>query len=341
MTVRRVKVEEAVGMVLAHDLTKIVPGEYKGPAYRKGYIIKKEDIPHLKEIGRDHIFLLDLSNEQLHEDEAAIRIARAVAGENVDLSCPAEGRVNIKSNTEGILDVNRQAVTEINEIDNVILSTLHSGRLVKPGDLLAGAKVVPLVVNKALIDRVEEIAARNAGIVSVRPLRNLKAAIIITGNEVFYRRIEDRFGPVIIKKITDYGASLFGMDYQPDDSHSIAQSIQKYIQQGADVIITTGGMSVDPDDVTPEAIRSTGAKVITYGTPVLPGAMLMFAYLNTVAIIGLPACGMHSRITVFDIIFPRVLAGMKLRKKDFAVMGHGGLCLACPSCSHPHCSFGK
>ncbi|SMC83919.1 molybdopterin-binding protein [Sporomusa malonica] len=341
MALKKVRVSEAVGMVLGHDMTKIVPGEYKGPAFKKGHIIRQEDIPHLLNIGKEHIFLLELGDDQVHENDAAQRIACLVGGANTYLTGPAEGRVNILAQYDGLLKVNRGAVTRINSVDYTVLSTLHGNRLVNAGEILAGVKVVPLIVAGETIDHVEKIAGEYQDIVSIKPLQPLKTAIITTGNEVFYGRIQDKFGPVLEEKIKTYKAAFSGLSFQPDDKEKITQAILDCAHAGAEVIVITGGMSVDPDDVTPDAIRATGAEIITYGTPVLPGAMFMLAYLDNIAILGLPACGMFSKITVFDLVFPRILAGEKLSKQDFAEMGYGGLCMGCKECFYPCCPFGK
>lgn len=342
MAIRKVRVEDAVGMVLGHDMTKIVPGEYKGPAFKKGHIIRAEDIPHLRDIGKDHIYLIELTAGQVHENEAVTRIARAVAGQGVVLAEPSEGRVNIRAAGDGLLKIDREAVTAINGVEHAVLSTLHGDRPVKSGDLLAAVKVVPLVVDAAMVASVEALAAASAsGVVAVKPMRNLKIAAVITGNEVFHGRIQDRFAPVFAAKTAQYGATLQGVTYRPDDAEQIKAAILACKDQGADVIVASGGMSVDPDDVTPDAIRATGADVVTYGSPVLPGAMFMLAYLGDVAVMGMPACGMYSKTTVFDLVLPRVMAGERLTKADIAAMGYGGLCLSCRECVYPHCPFGK
>ncbi|MBP2637144.1 MAG: molybdenum cofactor synthesis domain protein [Firmicutes bacterium] len=341
MAFKKVRIKDAVGMVLGHDMTKIIPGEYKGPAFTKGHIIQEEDIPHLLNIGKEHIYLLELSDDQLHENEAAQRLAQAVSGENTCFAPPSEGKIHIIAKQPGLLKINREAIIKINSVDYAVVSTLHGNKTVKAGETLAGVKVVPLVVNVGTIETVEKIAGQYREIIAVKPLQSLKTGIITTGNEVFYGRIQDRFGPVLKEKIETYQASFVGITYQPDDTAAITQAILEQIKVGAQVIVVTGGMSVDPDDVTPDAIRATGAEVITYGTPVLPGAMFMLAYLDGVAILGLPACGMFSKITVFDLVFPRILAGERLSKQDFAEMGYGGLCLGCKECSYPCCPFGK
>ncbi|QDR80073.1 molybdopterin-binding protein [Sporomusa termitida] len=341
MALKKVRVSEAVGMVLGHDITKIVPGEYKGPAFKKGHIVSPEDIPHLLNIGKDHIYLLELGEGQVHENDAAQRIACLVGGENTCFAGPTEGKVNILAKHDGLLKINRDAVIRINSVEYTVLSTLHGNRLVKAREILAGVKVVPLIVDAETIEKVERIAGKYHDIVSVKPLQSLKTAVITTGNEVYYGRIQDKFGPVLAEKIKTYNATFSGLSFQPDDKEKITQNILDCIHAGAAVIVVTGGMSVDPDDVTPDAIRATGAEIITYGTPVLPGAMFMLAYLNNVAILGLPACGMFAKITVFDLVFPRILAGEKLSKQDFAEMGYGGLCMNCKECVYPCCPFGK
>ncbi|HML33064.1 molybdopterin-binding protein [Sporomusa sphaeroides] len=341
MAMRKVRVEEAVGMVLGHELTKIVPGEYKGPAFRKGHIIQPEDIVHLKNIGKDHIFLFELGPEELHENQAALRLAQAAAGPGVVLDTPGEGRVNLKAAVNGILEVNSAAVTAINMTDNVALATLHGGTVVEAGTTVAGAKIIPLVIDEELIRQVEAEAREYRPVVAVKPMKNKKVGIIVTGNEVFYGRITDKYAAVFAGKADTYGATLVGTVYQPGDSDRITASILDFKQQGTDIVIASGGMSVDPDDVTPDAIRATGAKVVTYGTPVLPGAMFMLAELDGMTIMGMPACGMYARTTVFDLVFPRLLADIPVTKADFAALGHGGLCKACKECVYPHCPFGK
>lgn len=341
MAIIKVKTEDAVGKVLGHDLTKIVPGEYKGPAFKKGHVIQTEDIYHLKQIGKDHIFLIDLAEGQVHENDAISRIANSVAGNNIIQTEPREGRINLIAAADGLLKVNRDAVTAINRIEHAVLSTRHDNVMVKAGEIVAGIKVVPLVVSEDMVRSAETTAAQYQNIISIKPLKQLTVGVVVTGNEVYYGRIQDKFSPVFAAKIAQYGALPAGIVYKPDDREQITEAILNYKHNGADIIIATGGMSVDPDDVTPDAIRATGASVVSYGTPVLPGAMFMLAYLEHSAVMGMPACGMYSKTTVFDLIFPRILAGERITKEDIAAMGYGGLCVSCPNCSFPHCPFGK
>ena len=341
MAIRKVRVEDAVGMVLGHDMSKIVPGEYKGPAFRKGHIVREEDIPHLKDIGKEHIYLIELVSGQVHENDAIVRMAKAIAGENVYCTEPREGRINVKANRAGLLKVNRDAVVAINNIEHAVLSTLHDNQLVGPDSLLAGVKVVPLVVEEGMVAQVEQVCVRYGPVVSIKPIHNKKVGAIITGSEVYFGRIQDKFAPVFEKKVKHFGGTLQGIVYLPDDKERITAAILDYRRQGAEIIIASGGMSVDPDDVTPDAIRAAGAEVVSYGTPVLPGAMFMLAYLGDIPVLGMPACGMYAKTTVFDLVFPRILANERLTKADIAAMGYGGLCVSCPTCSFPHCPFGK
>jgi len=341
LSIRKVRVEDAVGMVLMHDMTKIVPGEYKGPVFKKGHIVCEEDIPCLKDMGKEHIFLIELTEGQVHENAAVDRMAKAVAGANLVLTDPAEGRVNIKTAINGLLKVNRDVVDAVNCIEHAVLSTLHSNRVVKAGDIVAGVKIVPLVVDETTVIEVETIGRSHSGLLHVLPMTEKKVGVVITGNEVYYGRIEDKYAPVIAKKMNLYGAKVTDTIFQPDDQEKIVGAITELKNKGVDIVIATGGMSVDPDDVTAAAIRATGAKVVTYGSPVLPGAMFMLAYLGETAVIGMPACGMYSKITVLDLVLPRILTGEKLVKSDIAKLGYGGLCEMCSECRYPQCSFGK
>ena len=246
-------------------------------------------------------------------------------------------------------------------------ATIHSNSVVKKGQVVAGTRAIPLVVKKSIVDDAVTIAERGKGIVSVKPMRRPKAGIVITGNEVYYGRVTDAFKPLITMKIREYCGEVVGVYFAPDDAHYIEDRIRELISGGADLIITTGGMSVDPDDVTRFAIRNIGAQDITYGSPVLPGAMFLIAYVRAeeqksrreeeknsltsklsdfrtsglIPILGIPACGMYCSTTIFDIVLPRILAGEKIDRKELAELGHGGLCLKCKECRYPVCPFGK
>ncbi len=340
MRVQKIGAEEAVGRVLSHDLTKVVPGEFKGAAFKKGHRIAVEDIPELLKMGKDSIYVLELEPDDVHEDEAGIRLGRAAAGEGVTCSEPQESRVNLFASRSGLLKINVAALEAINDLPSVVLSTLPNNTPVAAGDLLAGTKVIPLAVKEEVVRSVEQIAASMGAVVSVVEYRTLDVGIIVTGNEVFHGRIRDRFGPVLRDKVSSFGSRVTDFQYAPDDAERIAGLITGMIAAGTQLLLVSGGMSVDPDDVTPQGISLSGARIEIYGAPVLPGAMFLLAYQGEVPIIGVPACGMFFRTTVLDLVLPRLLVGERLRRRDIVAFGHGGLCRQCRDCHYPRCSFG-
>lgn len=334
-----IKVEEAVGSILCHDITRIVPGESKEPAFKKGHIITSEDIPELLKLGKEHIYVWEFKEGFLHENDAGLRLAQAVRGKGLTLTEPNEGKVSLIAETDGLCMINESCLFEINMVEEIVAATLSNRRPVKKGDLVAGVRIVPLVINEEKIKLVEDIA-RGKEVVSVLPFRPYKVGVITTGGEVYHGRIEDRFGPVVKKKVERFGCRVIQHSILPDDADQIAETVKAMIAGGAELILTTGGMSVDPDDVTPTAIRKTGARIITYGAPVLPGAMLMVAYLDNIPILGLPGCVMYYKTTIFDLVLPLVLTGQTITKPVIAKLGMGGLCLQCDACRWPACAFG-
>ena len=334
-------VEEAVGMVLGHDLTEIIPGKQKHAAFKKGHIIKDEDIPRLLNMGKENIYIMKLREGELHEDEAATRLSKAGGGEGVSMSTPREGKVNFTAEYAGLLKVNYRALTEINDVEQIIFATLHNNQVVAKGELVAGTKIVPLVIEEEKIRKIEEICKGATALVSIKPLKKLNVGVVTTGNEVYFKRIEDKFGPVIKKKFKELGSSVMGHLFSKDDPDMISECIKSLIRQGADIVTVTGGMSVDPDDVTPAGIRKSGADVVSYGAPTMPGAMFLLSYIGDVPVVGLPGCVMYNKVTIFDLVIPRLVAGEKVTRKDIASLGHGGLCKNCEECRFPNCGFGK
>lgn len=372
---KTILVKDAVGTVLAHDITEIRPGNFKGRAFKKGHIVREEDVCHLQRLGKEKLFVLNIAGDEMHEDDAAYALAQALMGEGVKINGEAkEGKINIIAETDGLLKVNKEALLAFNMLGDVMCATMHSNTVVRKGETVAGTRAVPLVVKRQLIaDAV--LAAREAGgVVSVKKIRKPRAGVVITGNEVYYGRIKDAFAPVIKNKIEGAGGEMIGIYYAPDDVSIIENRLRELISAGADLLITTGGLSVDPDDVTRFAIRNLGATDITYGSAVLPGAMFLVAYTamskvhgvesltvtsaaassvtekdpvfsapgsSLIPLLGIPACGMYAKTTVFDLILPRVLAGEHLGRKELAELGHGGLCRKCETCNYPVCPFGK
>jgi molybdenum cofactor synthesis domain-containing protein len=336
-----ISVYEAEGAVLCHDITEIIPGKRKGRAFKKGHVVRKEDILKLLKLGKEHLYVWELSETLLHEDEAATRIAKAVAGPGLRWTEPSEGKVELEAEIDGLLKVNAEALEEINSIDQVVVASLHTNQLIAAGTAVVGCRVVPLVIESEKVLQVEKLCSKRAPVLEIKPLRSMKTGLVTTGSEVYHHRIKDEFGPVVQRKVAQLGSEVFRQIYAPDDIGVICDAIRTLIAEGAELILTTGGMSVDPDDVTPAAIRSVGGRVVVYGAPVLPGSMFMLAYLGHVPILGLPGCVMYHKTTIFDLILPRILAGDEVTRKDIARLGHGGFCLECSTCQFPNCGFGK
>lgn len=362
-TMKAIPVTQAVGTILAHDVTEIRPGEFKGRAFKKGHLIRKEDVCHLQRLGKEHLFVLQVAEDEMHENDAAFALAAALMGEGVAIKGePREGKISIIAERDGLLTIDRDALLAFNMLGEVMAATLHTNTFVKKGQTVAGTRAIPLVVKKAVVDAAVSIGERAGKIIRVREIRKPKVGVVITGNEVYSGKIKDAFAPVITKKVEDVGGELVGIYYAPDDKAFIAYRLRELLKAGADLLITTGGMSVDPDDVTRFAIRELGATDITYGSAVLPGAMFLVGYLSKarsaesigripsapsplpsadIPIIGIPACGMYAKTTIFDLILPRVLAGERIGRKEVAALGHGGLCMKCDVCRYPVCPFGK
>ncbi len=333
--------EQAVGMVLAHDLTKIVPETFKGAAFKKGHIIQEEDIEELKNIGKFHIYIVPLDENNLHENEAARRIASVACSQGAVVVDPMEGKSNIKAAYPGMLKVNKQALLELNQVGDFALVCLHNNTIVNQNQIIAAVKIIPLTIDRKVIETAELICNTSGSIIDVLPFFPLKTGIVVTGTEVFYGRIKDRFGDVLKEKVSSYGGEFLDLIYTPDDQDIIVQSIQALISKGAETILVSGGMAVDADDVTPRAIERAATEKVTYGMPLLPGSMCMIAYSDDIPIIGIPACAMYHKTTVLDLIFPRILAKEHLKKEDLTSFAHGGLCLQCEICRYPICPFGK
>lgn len=338
---KKMNVEDSVGSVLAYDLTKIVPGEFKGAAFRKGHIIRAEDVEAMKKMGKYHIYAIELGADEMHENEASQFIAERVTGSGISFTEPNEGKVSLVSDYRGVLKINVEALEEVNDIDMVIFSTMHNNSLVEAGTTVAGTRIIPLTIKSEYLEKLREIEEQHGKIIEVVPLEKLKCGIVVTGTEVFEGLITDKFGPVLEQKIRELGGNYLETRFSRDDVESIKTELDYFLEQGADLVLVSGGMSVDADDVTPIAIRETVEEVVSYGSPVLPGAMFMMGYKGKATVLGIPACGMFHKITVLDLVLPRVFIGEKMSRRDISKLGHGGLCLGCKVCTYPVCPFGK
>lgn len=347
-----IRTTEAEGAVLCHDITQIIKGVTKDARFRKGHVVTKEDIPVLLSLGKDQLYVWEKAEGMLHEDEAAEILCAMCRGEHMDRSAPKEGKIELTAACSGLFKIKNEALKAVNSMGQMMIASRHGNVPVKAGDKLAGTRIIPLVIEEEKMEAAKKTAMEITGgspIFELVPFRKKKAAIVTTGNEVYYGRIEDTFSPVIREKLAEYDAEVMGHEIWNDDDKKVTEAILRMIEKGADMVICTGGMSVDPDDKTPLAIKNTGARIVSYGAPVLPGAMFLLAYYTAgegdsarvVPIMGLPGCVMYSKRTIFDLVLPRIMADDEVTAEELASLGQGGLCLNCPVCTWPACGFGK
>lgn len=335
-----IKTVDAVGYVLQHDITQILPGEFKGRAFKKGHIIREEDVAVLLSLGKDNIYVFELGEVGVHENDAAIILGGLGKGDKIYTDDEIkEGKINFHSEVDGILKVNSEKLLELNMLGEISFATLPNNYPVSKGDLVAGARVIPLVVSKEKMEMAKSVIQEP--ILSVAPFITYKVGIITTGNEVFYGRIEDKFGKVIYKKMQEYNCEILGQKICPDNKEEIKKAAREFLDMGATMLVFTGGMSVDPDDLTPSSIMEMGGELVTYGSPVLPGSMFLLSYLGDIPMMGLPGCVMYGKRTVFDLVLSRVMTGERLTTRDIMMYGTGGLCQGCSTCHFPNCSFGR
>ena len=337
-----IKTTDAVGHVLCHDLTRIVKGVIKDAVFRKGHIITEEDIPVLLSMGKDHLYIWEKKEGMLHENEAAEILYNICKNDHMTPTPVKEGKIELVAAEDGLLKIDVERLNAINALGDIMIATRHSNFPVKKGDKIAGTRVVPLIIEKEKLDKAVELAG-DKPLMEILPFKHKKAGVVTTGNEVFHGRIKVSFGPVVFQKLREYDAEILGQTICDDNPERISKAINDFIEAGADIICCTGGMSVDPDDTTPSAIKNSGAEIVSYGAPVLPGAMFLLAYHEKghVPIVGLPGCVMYAKRTIFDLVLPRIMADETLTPHDLALLGHGGLCLNCTTCHFPNCGFGK
>ena len=340
---KTISVHEAVGTILCHDITRIVPGEEKGPVFRKGHVVREEDIDTLLKVGKEHLYVFEPNQGLVHENEAAERIVAVAAGRNLEKTAPKEGRIDLKAVCDGLLWVDVATLTAVNSLGEITFATIHGLQFVKKGRSVAGTRVVPLVIEDAKLQQMEALV--KAPLIEVLPLKAAKVGVVTTGSEVYEGRIQDGFGPVLRKKFAELGCTVLGQTITNDTEAMTAEAIQDFLKQGADMVTVTGGMSVDPDDRTPSAIRAAGAEIVSYGAPVYPGAMFLLSYAQGAAgrvpVLGLPGCVMYHKASIFDVIVPRLLAGLEVTAQDIVTLGHGGFCSQCAECQYPVCPFCK
>lgn len=347
-----INTKDAVGTILCHDITQIIKGVSKGPAFRKGHVVTKEDIPVLLSLGKEQLYVWEQTPGMLHENDAAEVLCNICRGENIDCTKAKEGKIEFIAQCDGLFKVYKGGMKAINSFGQMMIASRHGNTPVKKGDDLAGTRIIPLIIEKEKMESAREKAMEATGgrpIFNILPFKHKKVGIVTTGNEVYKGLIKDTFTPVVVDKFAEYDAEILWHETFDDDDKKVTAAIMEMIEGGADIVVCTGGMSVDPDDRTPLAIKNTGANIVSYGSPVLPGAMFLLAYLRvgegkkerTATIMGLPGCVMYSKRTVFDIVLPRVMADDTITADELADLGEGGLCLNCKTCIFPDCGFGK
>ncbi|MCL2819914.1 MAG: molybdopterin-binding protein [Oscillospiraceae bacterium] len=338
---KQIKTQDAVGQILCHDVTQIIKGVTKGAVYRKGHVITESDIPVLLNLGKDHVFIWEEKAGSLHENDAAAILSDLCLNKNMYKTEPKEGKIELIAETGGLLTVDEKRLTAINSLGEMMIATRASGCVVKKGDKLCGTRIIPLAIEKEKLEKAKQ-AAGELPLLELLPLKQKKYGLINTGNELFHGRIKDTFTPVIQEKMAEFGCEMMKCVTVEDNHENITAAINEMLRNGAEMILCTGGMSVDPDDKTPVAIRNAADEVISYGAPVLPGAMFMLAYMaDGRPVCGLPGCVMYHRRTIFDLILPRLLADVRIEASWLAKLGNGGLCLECEDCTFPNCVFGK
>ena len=336
-----IRTEDAVGHVLCHDITQIIRGVTKDAVFRKGHVIREEDIPVLLSMGKESLYVWEMVPGMVHEDDAAERLCALCRNEHMDRSAVKEGKIELTAAIDGLFRVDRARLDAVNALEDIMIATRHGDTAVRRGDKLAGTRVIPLIVEDEKL-RQAEAAAGDAPLLELLPWKLKTAGIVTTGSEVAKGLVQDAFTPVVERKLAAFGIETVERRRPGDDMEAVANAILEVRAAGADLILCTGGMSVDPDDNTPGAVKRSGAGIVTYGAPVLPGAMFLLGYFEDgTPVMGLPGCVMYAKRTIFDLILPRAAAGVRVTRADIAAMGEGGLCLGCEVCTYPNCGFGK
>ena len=340
-----IKTEDAVGHVLCHDITQIIKGVTKDAVFCKGHIVTEEDIPVLLSVGKENLYVWEKEEGMLHENDAAEILRQICQGEHMHPSDVKEGKIELIADIDGVLKIEREKLRKVNSLGEMMIASRHGDFPVKKGDKLAGTRVIPLVISEEKMQQAKDVTAGGA-IFNLLPYKKKKAGIVTTGSEVYYHRIKDTFTPVIEEKLAEYDIEIGGHEICNDDPQMIENAIRSLLADGCNMIVCTGGMSVDPDDRTPYAIRQVTGEIVSYGAPVLPGAMFLLAYYReegkeAIPVLGLPGCVMYSKRTIFDLVLPRLTVGEILTAEDLNTLGEGGLCLNCSECTFPNCGFGK
>lgn len=342
---KKLRVEDAVGQTLCHDMTAILENGFKGVRFRRGHVIAAEDIPVLLDMGKNHVFVWEPEADEVHEDDAALEVGRALCGENVTLTGPQEGKITVSAACAGLFRLDREGLRAVNRVPDYTAATIRGDIPVQAGTRLCGERIVPLVTKRKNVEAALSAARAHAPVLSVLPFRPLRTGVVITGSEIYTGRIRDGFEPVLTPKLRSYGAEILGFVKCPDELESILAAAESFRDRGAELLLFTGGMSVDPDDLTPTAIRRLGGRFITQGVPMQPGNMLTIAYAEDArgrtALVGVPGASLHAPVTALEVFLPRIFAGVEITAEEISGYGEGGLCMNCPECRFPACPFGQ
>jgi formylmethanofuran dehydrogenase subunit E len=339
-----VPLEEALGKHLLHDMTQIVPGKSKGPIFKKDQVLSVGDLCRLQQMGRHHLYVAEknpVGQDWVHEDEAALAFAMAMAGEGVVFATPPrEGKISLTAARDGLFTADEERLQVFNLVPGVMCACRHNHTVVSEGRILGGTRAIPLYLPVSDFHKAMTILA-DGPLFEVLPIKPARVGILVTGTEVFLGLVEDRFIPIIQNKVEKFGCEVVKSLIVPDDRQAIGSGVQELLDAGADLVVTTAGLSVDPDDVTRQGLADAGATDLLYGAPILPGAMTLLARIGAVRVIGVPACALYFKRTSFDLLLPRLLADLEMSRRDLAKLGHGALCLECQTCSFPKCPFGR
>ena len=334
-------IEKAVGKPLAHDITRIIPGKSKGPAFRKGHIVAVDDLPILRDMGKSAVYVFDPDSHYVHEDDAARILADSCQTGGFTVEGPSEGRVNIKARIHGLLKINMELLTHVNGSGTTVFSTVHQNTACFEGMTVAATKIIPVSMEESRFRPIVQEIKNKGPLLKLLPFSRNRIGVVVTGAEVFSGRIKDGSLRILSPKVEALGGEIVSHRICPDREDAIAETINTMAEQGCDVIVTTGGLSVDADDVTLSGIVGSGATLVSYGSPILPGAMFALAYLGDIVVLGAPAAIFYYKATALDVFLPRAMAGDTITREDIVNLGHGGLCLLCKKCTYPVCPFGK
>lgn len=337
----KLSIEKAVGKPLAHDITRIIPGKSKGPAFKKGHILTANDLPVLSDMGKRSVYVFDPDKGYIHEDNAAKVLAEAFQKKWFTLEGPSEGRFNIKAQINGLFKININLLTFINQTETIICSTIHQNTVCCKGMTVAATRIIPVAIEESEFWPIVEEIRDKGPLLRLLPFSRKQVGVVVTGEEVFSGRVKDYSLDILSPKVKPLGGKIISHQICPDKKEAISRVIRQMAKDGCDVIITTGGLSVDADDVTLDGIVSSGAKVVSYGSPILPGAMFALAYIGDIPILGIPAAFFYYKTTILDIFLPRAMSGDTITREEIVSLGHGGLCLNCSKCRYPICPFGK